>query len=285
MVSLPEAQIDALNELAETVIFPGEDPAEFNLLHQRLVEEWHPSGPTEDDAVLTLARDLWRKRRFLRLRQAELIQTFRQKERSDTRILDRDPKPFCKDFVEHFKLVSEEDRTAFLARHRRQAENPETTFQRRSYIDEFVQILHLSDELIGDQPPPWVEIQVQRLAPHHREHLERTVPREESKRKSIEWIRAVKHEIDTVLLPAARKELREQFGRIEYPPISEVVPPERVAQDLAMEERLDAAIDRSIKRLRVLKSKDSRESSLPWGTSRSVKPYRSAGWGRMRVVR
>jgi hypothetical protein len=147
-----------------------------------------------------------------------------------------------------------------------------------------VHLLNLSGMLVGDNPPPWVEIQVQRLAPQHREHLERTVPREDSFKKSCEWIRAVKLEIDTALLPAARKDLREQFGRVEYAPILEVVPPERIIQDLAIEERLDAAIDRSIRRLQILKANDGGGSSSR-RMSGTVRPYRSTGRGRMRIVR
>lgn len=48
---------------------PGEDPREFEELHSALIDEWKPSGPTEEDAVFSLADLIWRKRRaqiFLR---------------------------------------------------------------------------------------------------------------------------------------------------------------------------------------------------------------------------
>ena len=54
---------------AETLILPGEDPHEFDRLHRGLIKEWSPSGPAEKDAVFTLAKCIWRKRRIGNLRQ------------------------------------------------------------------------------------------------------------------------------------------------------------------------------------------------------------------------
>ena len=44
-------------------ILPGEDPKEFKKLHSDLMEEWAPAGATEEDAVLSIAKGVWRKRR------------------------------------------------------------------------------------------------------------------------------------------------------------------------------------------------------------------------------
>jgi hypothetical protein len=41
---------------AKTAVLPGEDPAEFEELHSALIEEWKPVGPTEEDAVLSIAQ-------------------------------------------------------------------------------------------------------------------------------------------------------------------------------------------------------------------------------------
>jgi hypothetical protein len=46
----------------EVAILPGENPLEFVRLHTRLVEEWMPDGLLEEDAVLTIAKCMWRKR-------------------------------------------------------------------------------------------------------------------------------------------------------------------------------------------------------------------------------
>ena len=48
---------------SRTTIFPGEDPEEFEELYSDLIKEWAPSGATEEDAVLSIAKAIWRKRR------------------------------------------------------------------------------------------------------------------------------------------------------------------------------------------------------------------------------
>ena len=53
-------------------VLPGEDPREFERLHQSLIDEWEPSGPTEHDAVLSIAKCLWRKSRLTVYAQAEV---------------------------------------------------------------------------------------------------------------------------------------------------------------------------------------------------------------------
>src|SRR3981081_3145501 len=45
-------------------VLPGENPQEFNRLHQSLIAEYEPSGPTECDAVLSVATCMWRKSRL-----------------------------------------------------------------------------------------------------------------------------------------------------------------------------------------------------------------------------
>ncbi len=56
----------------KTTILPGEDPAEFEELHFSLIEEWKPVGPTEEDAILSIAQAVWRKRRAQKLLQAQI---------------------------------------------------------------------------------------------------------------------------------------------------------------------------------------------------------------------
>jgi hypothetical protein len=57
---------------AKTAILPGEDPAEFEELHSALIEEWVPVGPTEEDAVLSIAKGIWRKRRAQKFLDAQV---------------------------------------------------------------------------------------------------------------------------------------------------------------------------------------------------------------------
>jgi hypothetical protein len=58
---------------AGTAILPGEDPAEFEELHLELVAEWKPEGATEKDAVLSIAKAVWRKRRVQRFLSAQVL--------------------------------------------------------------------------------------------------------------------------------------------------------------------------------------------------------------------
>src|SRR5262249_43397455 len=57
---------------AKTAILPGEDPREFEELHSALIEEWAPVGPTEEDAVLSIAKGVWRNRRLQKFLQAKM---------------------------------------------------------------------------------------------------------------------------------------------------------------------------------------------------------------------
>ena len=56
---------------SRAAVVPGEDPRQFDRLYGGLIEEWAPCGPAEEDAVLTLASCLWRKRRARNLQDKE----------------------------------------------------------------------------------------------------------------------------------------------------------------------------------------------------------------------
>ena len=58
---------------AEPLILPGEDPHEFEALHSALIEEWDPSGPSEQSRVFGIADAEWRKLRARRFVQAKAI--------------------------------------------------------------------------------------------------------------------------------------------------------------------------------------------------------------------
>ncbi len=57
---------------AAAAIIPGEDRWEFEELHTSLIQEWQPDGPTEEDAVLDIAKSVWRKRRVQRLLEIQV---------------------------------------------------------------------------------------------------------------------------------------------------------------------------------------------------------------------
>jgi len=58
---------------AEPLILPGEDPHEFEALHSALIEEWDPSGASEQSRVFGIADAEWRKLRARRFVQANAI--------------------------------------------------------------------------------------------------------------------------------------------------------------------------------------------------------------------
>jgi len=57
----------------ELAILPGENSLEFELLRTKLAEELAPDGPLEEDAVCTMAKCIWRKRRWQRFLEARSI--------------------------------------------------------------------------------------------------------------------------------------------------------------------------------------------------------------------
>jgi hypothetical protein len=56
---------------SSTAVLPGEDPAEFEELHQGLIAELAPTGALEEDVVADIARLVWRKQNLAIFRRAE----------------------------------------------------------------------------------------------------------------------------------------------------------------------------------------------------------------------
>jgi hypothetical protein len=77
---------------SETIILPEEDPKDFEDLHNSLINEWNPEGPTEEDKVYNIAKNMWRKRRVNRCwrsRIARVVAADRAYWRSVERQMDR----------------------------------------------------------------------------------------------------------------------------------------------------------------------------------------------------
>jgi hypothetical protein len=66
--------LHTLVHVAEMALLPGEDPKEFEELYSLLVAEWSPDGPTEADAVLDMAKGMWRKARNQGMIAATIMQ-------------------------------------------------------------------------------------------------------------------------------------------------------------------------------------------------------------------
>jgi hypothetical protein len=67
----PNAQKHAV--FSKFLTMGGEDRRQFENLVDELAEEWQPDGTSEHDAVLEIAKGIWRKRRFQLFLMVEAI--------------------------------------------------------------------------------------------------------------------------------------------------------------------------------------------------------------------
>jgi hypothetical protein len=84
-----------------------------------------------------------------------------------------------------------------------------------------------------------------------REHLEKHVPRSNFD-TTKQWIVALKKEIDGKLLPMVKSRRADPRGYTEA--AANFLASDRIIEDSAIEERLDAAIDRALRRSLWLKT-------------------------------
>jgi hypothetical protein len=66
----PNAQKHGI--FSATAILPGEEAREFEILQANLTQEWKPTGATEEDAVLSIAKAIWRKRRLQKFIEVQI---------------------------------------------------------------------------------------------------------------------------------------------------------------------------------------------------------------------
>jgi hypothetical protein len=81
-------------------------------------------------------------------------------------------------------------------------------------------------------------------------HLKEKVPRK-NYQSDPEWVRAIKHEVDEVMLPGARAEI-DPLGNLAAK-AAEFITSDRILEDLTLEERLDSMVDRAMRRLAQMK--------------------------------
>ena len=190
---------------AKTAILPGEDRREFEELHSALIEEWAPVGPTEEDAVLSIAKGVWRKRRLQKFRHAEI------------EIWRSDPEHPLYDAAEGLRnLLNIMEAAPILDL----MEAP----------DAFENVIMLAIE----STPPYIATKLKQMCP--REKFESV----------SNWLAMLR------VVTSALLEGREQHG--EEPEVlldrsAKVHTPDVVNHELAVDERIDAMIDRAVKRL------------------------------------
>jgi hypothetical protein len=183
---------------SRTTIVPGESPEEFEALHSDLVREWMPDGATEEDAVLSIAEGMWRKRRVQQFIEFQFVKNI-----SD---------PGLPTYDERYGLSN---LVAVLR------ERPEFAF--KEYAKKC-----LTPDLFG--------------------LLQKKCPRANFK-SAFEWAQAVIHEIETVLLPERKGADRVSEQALSLFISTAAFTEKLFDQELMLEVRIDAMIDRAVKRL------------------------------------
>lgn len=183
---------------AATAILPGEDPQEFARLHSDLIEEWAPVGATEEDAVLSIAKAVWRKRRLQKFLEVQVTRNL-----GDANHPSYDETLGLSLFAAVLQL------------------RPATAFE--EYAHDF-------------------------LRPDKIKYLNKKFPRPNFS-STPEWAQALINEIRTVLVPASKAEDPQVEIYSELHLSAATVSGDLFKQELALDERLDAMIDRAVKRL------------------------------------
>jgi hypothetical protein len=215
---------------SKTVLFPWEDADEFDALHRSLQDEWQPSGALEEDAVYTILTCIWRKRR---IRDKRNLDTLAALQKKDLENLSEMPLPF-------FETAREKTLYSLYNR-------PKSDGRVRDNIS---QLLGFSSSLYGMLDGKFLELMIRMMGGDPAAHLKREVPKEKYS-TTPEWVQAVKREVDEVLLPRARAEMDSSDYLATK--AAEFITTDRILEDLALEERLDAMVDRAMRRLAQVK--------------------------------
>jgi hypothetical protein len=217
---------------SKIVLLPWEDADEFEALHHSLKEEWDPSGALEEDAVYTILTCIWRKRRIRDKRNLDTLAALQHK---DVKALSEMPPPF---------LDTEAENTMYILTHR-----PKSNGQPR-FEGKVSHLIGFSSSLYGSLDGQYLEMMMNMLGGGLKAHLLREVPKEKYP-TTPEWVQAVKREVDEVLLPRARAEAEspDHFAA----KAAEFITTDRILEDIALEERLDAMVDRAMRRLAQMK--------------------------------
>src|SRR5260370_26325067 len=213
---------------SKTVLFPWEDADEFDDLHRSLQDEWEPSGALEEDAVYTILTCMWRKRR---IRDKRNLDTLAALQKNDLKELSEKPLPFFDTKLEK-NIYSLSNR-------------PKSDGSPR-YADKVSHLIGFSSSLYGQLDGQFLELMIGMLGEEFSTHLKREVPKEKYP-TTPEWVQAVKREVDEVLLPRARAEMESPDHLAAK--AAEFITTDRILEDLALEERLDAMVDRAMRRL------------------------------------
>jgi hypothetical protein len=216
---------------SKTVLFPWEDAEEFEALHRSLKDELNPSGALEEEAVYAILTCIWRKRRIRDKRNLDTLAALQEKE---LETLSKKPLPFFD--TAHEKTVY--------------ALTQPKSYRRPRDDNKVSQLIGFSSSLYGMLGVDYLRMMIGMLGEEFSTHLKREVPQEKYP-TTPEWVQAVKREVDDVLLPRARAEMDSPDYLAAK--AAEFITTDRILEDLDLEERLDAMVDRAMRRLAQIK--------------------------------
>jgi hypothetical protein len=247
---LPARRPNALKHGAFSAIelLPWEDPDAFERLRQELWDEHKPEGPSQEDAVETILWCRWRK---LRLRARRKFETAAAVSNVENRVFEEEPPPLFDTRLEgdiHFLSTPGDRRRTESAK----ARSAEVASARDDYAD----LLSISSSFYGDQNSKTVGWTIMLSPEHISKHLTQHVP-EANFETTEQWIIALKREIDSVLLPKAKAQRPDPNGY--WAAAAKFAASDLMMEDLEVEERLDANMDRALRRLFWLKAQKQLE--------------------------
>ncbi len=184
----------------------------------------------QEDCVYTILSCMWRKRR---IRQKRNLDTAAALDRAENRVLWEQPPPLFETEIEAIKFG--------LANRGEPQTRPREAYE---------QLLGFSTSLYGDLSNSLLKLKLSMLPPEFSAHLGEKVPSANFE-STRHWIAALKREVDTVLLPMVREIGHDPDAYLAT--AAAFLTSDRVLEDLTIEERLDSAIDRAMKRLYQLK--------------------------------
>jgi hypothetical protein len=218
---------------ASIELLPWEDPAAYEGLRQEFLEEFEPEGVLQNECVRDILVATWRKKRLRDRRNVEMRATLLQPQ---NHVFDKRPIPL----VFENKLERAKYR---LAKASSEPPNPPR--------DDYERLLRFSSSFTLDTSPRIAAVAIGGLPEEYRNHLQAHVPQDKYD-EPHHWIAAIKKEIDGVLLPKVRERRPDPDGYLAA--AADLLAPEKMLEDVGVEERLDAQIDRALRRLFWLKT-------------------------------
>ena len=220
-------------------LLPGEDPAEFETLHDELVAEYAPTGQHEHEIVETMARLMWRKRCLWTYGLAELARK------------------------RHSAIELEREKAGDTRSHEIWTKKSEHDEKVDNALEQY-----LAEKDAKGEPPSDEEMQqieAQYADPD-------VAAEEEYDELLIKLMAHPKHREHTAQLQAEEEEIRREMGdaAFELARIPRVATTGYLMHELSIIDRIDGMIDRCLKRLLLVRGVKSISPSLSKPTPKQI---------------